>query len=74
MKEMKRVLALLLCFVMLVGYVPVGAFATEEDATAPSVEETIATEATDAAVETTGAAQTETTAVAEEIITFVPSR
>ena len=70
MKEMKRVLALLLCFVMLVGYVPVGAFATEEDATAPSVEETIATEATDAAVETTGAAQTETTAVAEEIITF----
>lgn len=60
MKEMKRVLALLLCFVMLVGYVPVGAFATEEDVTAPSVEETIATEATDAAEEITEASEIET--------------
>ncbi len=38
MKEMKRVLALLLCFVMLVGYVPVGALAEEAD-TAPAVAE-----------------------------------
>lgn len=44
MKEMKRVLALLLCFVMLVGYVPVGAFAAETETTVPVTEETQAVE------------------------------
>lgn len=55
MNEMKRVLALLLCFVMLVGYVPANAFAAEAETAAPSVEEIIATEATEAAQETTEA-------------------
>ncbi len=32
MKEMKRILSLFLCLVMLVGYLPVGALATEGDA------------------------------------------
>ena len=43
MKEMRRVLALLLCFVLLVGYVPVGAFAAEAE-TVAAVEETVAAE------------------------------
>ena len=60
MNEMKRVLALLLCFVMLVGYVPANAFAAEAETAAPSVEETIATEPTDAAEVTTEAVQEET--------------
>lgn len=51
MKEMRRVLALLLCFVMLVGYVPAGAFAAEAE-TVPAVEETLAAETTSAAEET----------------------
>ena len=56
MNEMKRVLALLLCFVMLIGYVPAGAFAAEVETTAPAVEEIIATEAMDAAEETEASA------------------
>lgn len=61
MKEMKRVLALVLCFVMLVGILPVGALAAETETTAPSetVAEAAASEAA-AAVETT-AATTEAT-------------
>ena len=66
MKEMRRVLALLLCFVMLVGYVPVGALAAEAETTAPSVaEEPLVTEATDAVEDTTAAPEIETTASAE---------
>lgn len=66
MKEMRRVLALLLCFVMLVGYVPVGALAAEAETTAPSVaEEALVTEATDAVEDTTAAPEIETTASAE---------
>lgn len=67
MKEMRRVLALLLCAVMLVGYVPAGAFAAETETTAPSVvEETPVTEA--AAAAQTEAAEEE--AQIEEEITF----
>ena len=56
MKEMRRVLALLLCFVMLVGYVPVGALAAEAETTAPSVaEDPLVTEVTDAVEDTTAA-------------------
>ena len=40
MKEMKRILALVLCFVMLVGYVPVNAFATETASTEVTSEPT----------------------------------
>ena len=60
MNNMKRVIALLLCVVLLTGVLPVGAFAAEPETTAPSVVETVATEATDAAEETTEAAPTET--------------
>ena len=35
MKEMRRVLALVLCLVMLIGIVPAAAFATEESAEKP---------------------------------------
>ena len=64
MNEMRRVLALLLCAVMLVGILPVGALAAETETTAPSetVAEAKATEAAAAAVETTGTAAIETTA------------
>lgn len=37
MKEMRRVLALLLCFVMLVGYIPAAAFAAETETEPSSV-------------------------------------
>lgn len=57
MKEMKRVLALVLCFVMLVGVLPVGALAADAETTAPSVTEEVpetsaAAEATEAAADT----------------------
>lgn len=58
MNEMKRVLALVLCFVMLVGVLPIGALGTEVETTAPS--ETVAlTQETEAAAATTEAAGTE---------------
>ena len=62
MNEMRRVLALLLCFVMLVGMLPAGALATDAQTTEPSetvVETTAVTEATSAAQETTLPAETE---------------
>ena len=76
MKEMKRILAILLCLVMLVGVMPVSAFATEdlggfvisdgkveaEETTAPAEEETTVP----AEEETTPPAEEETTAPAEE--------
>ena len=65
MNEMKRVLALLLCVVMLVGVMPVGALAAEAETTAPSEAlEVQATEAAAAAAETE-VAEIETTAVTE---------
>ena len=52
MKEMKRILSLFLCLAMLVGYMPVGVLAAEdESATEPSV--TALVETTEAAEETT---------------------
>jgi len=50
MIEMKRVIAFLLCLVMLVGYVPVSAFAAESSGT-----EIVQSEQEDAEVETTSA-------------------
>ena len=61
MHEMRRILALTLCFVMLVGMLPAGALATDVQTTEPSetVVETQVAEATDAAQETTLPAVTE---------------
>ena len=80
MNEMRRVLALFLCFVMLVGMMPVGALAGEVETTAPSetVGEVLVTEAPATEAETTvpvGTTETETTAATEESVpvTTVPT-
>lgn len=52
---MKRVLALILCFVLATSYLPVGAFATESGETAATVAAEAATEPTTAASEETEA-------------------
>lgn len=86
MKEMRRVLALLMCFVMLVGYIPAGALAAETEPTVAVVEQTQPAEevveaafgeavsASDEKADSTPAeteAPTEETEVVEEIIEAV---
>ena len=83
MKEMKRILALLLCLVMLVGVLPVSAFAAPGNngkgpdkpgtvETVPVTEETVApSEETTPVTEETAAPSEETTPVTEE--TTAPS-